>query len=460
MVKFQEPIKSPTKPRQKQIAGSDFSFPCKKRNLLTMSGISRLFKPSNDKSIVRNLLTDNSEYEKIRQRSLTVNKKTEMAILKEKIEKFTTRWNYKGLCALWNPIFLAEFMAIKMSETKQTPGQKIFLCVWIHPLLLSLRCGLYCPAIGYKQADLDIMTKSVTKIEDNINIIHQNNVQGLATAKAAHFVPDSFFPDQTIKAEINPDDSKVENFKSTAETEDAGIKTEVKMEAKPVIVSHNPPKSLPSLPKPATTMPSLAVKSEGNIKKVITVSVPSYYDMNVGHTDCYVKMTTNYDPYHLCTDNDFVEPTPFMSRVLIIYYPKNNDFRLTVNNNLVNLAVIESAKSDDDFSSDLDSNYLDNLFNTCTPKKSDTSLSSLTLTADAPKCHRQRPLCSTTDDVSNMSLERLFNEEIEDEKEKSFIILNDSSDSGIVIRQYKSTWKASTPDGKLLKGGKGQYSPQ
>ena len=160
-----------------------------------MSGISRLFKPTNDKSILRNLISEPQEYDKIQSRQLSVIKKTELADLKKKIDNFVARWNFKGMSCLWNPIFLAEFLHIKEEEAKQTPGQKVFLTCWLHPCLLSIRCNLYCPANGYKGADLDIMSKAIDKIKNSIEMINGNGLQGLATATDKFFVPDSFFPD-------------------------------------------------------------------------------------------------------------------------------------------------------------------------------------------------------------------------------------------------------------------------
>ena len=427
-----------------------------------MSGLSRLFKTSNDRSIVRNLLSDDSEYRKIEERTLSATKKTALIDLKTRINAFTARWNYKGMPCLWNPVFLAEYLAIKVAETKQTPGQKIFLTVWLHPMLLSIRCSLYCPAIGYKQADLDIMEKAVVKLENMIKMISDGQCQGLATVYDPFVVPDSFFPDHNKEVEAAP--------KSEVATATEEPPKQPKVEPKPVIIGFNPPESKPCLPKPAPTPPSetLAVKPEG-IKAVITIAFPSYITFNLGNSDCNCHITTNYDPFHLDhQDNIFAENLPFMSRCIIVKYPYLNDLKLIINQRLVKLAVTED-ETNNQFDDDLDSDYLTSLFlvnhSDCTTPPSDSSMSSITLKTDAPVCNRYKSQIHVTDDVPNMSLERLFVDDEEDEEEKPKIekkykILNDSIDSGIIIRQYTDTWKASTPDGKLLKGGKGKYSPK
>lgn len=432
-----------------------------------MSGISRLFKPSNDKSIIRNLISEPQEYDKIKNRTLTVLKKTALVDLKAKIDAFIARWSHKAMPCLWNPIFVAEFLAIKEAEAKQSPGQKIFLAIWIHPLLLSIRCCLFCPAVGYKESDLGIMSKSIDKLNDVVQIIENNGQQGLKTVTERNCVPDSFFPEIKLPEEDMAEAMKTDPDGSFAvqktETDSTLDNQDIKQEQKPIIF--NPPMSAKSLPKPKpSSSPNLAVRNEGKI--IFVIALPMSYDLNMGTTNVQTIITNNYSKYRVRPEFDiYLRNLPELSRCLVALIPSNNYFRLTINNCLVPIAeVVEDQKSSDEFSSDLDENYLNHLTTVVqsdslrTPP-SNVSLSSLTLSTDAPKT-LNKTLRADLSDMQNLRLDQLFEEDDDKDDTPPFHVLNVSTDSGVVVRQYKNTWKASTPDGKLLKGGRGQFSPK
>ena len=130
--------------------------------------LSRLFRPNNDRSIVRNLVADRDSWEKIIQKPFTEVKKTKLVSLNQQIDSFAAKWGFKGLGVLWNPQFISDFLKLKEKESTQSAGQKVFVTIWIHPLLLSLRIAKYCPAIGYGGSDMAIMTKAVNTINDKI----------------------------------------------------------------------------------------------------------------------------------------------------------------------------------------------------------------------------------------------------------------------------------------------------
>ena len=88
--------------------------------------ISRLFKPNNDRCIVRNLVSDRDGWEKIIGRQLADEKKTKLVELNRQIDAFAARWAFKGLGALWNPQFVREFLTLKSNEGRQQVGQKVF----------------------------------------------------------------------------------------------------------------------------------------------------------------------------------------------------------------------------------------------------------------------------------------------------------------------------------------------
>lgn len=205
----------------------------------------------------------------------------------------------------------------------------------------------------------------------------------------------------------------------------------------------------------------IAVKSEG--MKIFVISFPNTHDLNMGTTSCKTIISNNFSPYRLKPQYDaLLNSLPALSRCVIVCVPVFNPFRLMINDALVPIAVHGDIKSLDESDSDLDYNYLNHLQNlvnaggsihTLPPK---ISLSSLTMSANAPKT-LYTSTKSTIGDMQNLGLDQLFQEEEDNDETAPFHVLNVSTESGVIVRQYKNTWKASTPDGKLLRGGRGKF---
>ena len=132
--------------------------------------LSRLFRPNNDRSILRNMIADREGWEKIVEKPLPEIKKTKLVSLNQQIDSFASKWAFKGIGALWNPQFIKELLELKTNESTQSSGQKVFAAIWIHPMLMSLRVAKYCPAIGYSKSDMTIMSKAVSTVSDKIVI--------------------------------------------------------------------------------------------------------------------------------------------------------------------------------------------------------------------------------------------------------------------------------------------------
>ena len=460
-----------------------------------MSGFSRVFQPENDRKIIRNLILTDKDYQKIESRQLSAIKRTNLVDLKSKINEFNARWNYKGMAAMWNPQFIAELLAIKKAESEQTAGQKIFLQVWLHPILLSVRTSLYCPVLGYKVSDMNVMKNAIIKLDSNIDIItDQNDKVGLAT------VLDGFFiPDETMLAKVSDSaeiavqqrDAESSILNGTAPmvipdpiTPKQAPPAEPKEEFKPTYFGFHPPKSLPAIqPKPEVepkqenknddddddddeekdgkSDDTLAEKASGEYYCNYIISLPFHFDLNMTNDKCNVHVTENHrhnPESNLVTKSEqslYFVGLPQSQRILHIQHTERNNFRLIINNYLVHLRVFESSNQEE-FDSDLDEDYLNRINLTYTPPPSTPPsgvLSEINISANAPKLNRSgQSLVDVTDRIP-FSL---------DDETSSASNPTDSSltsnDSGIILRQFKKTWKASTPCGKI-KGGRGQYKP-
>ena len=181
--------------------------------------MSRLFRPNNDRSILRNLITDREGWEKIAQKPFTEIKKTKLVDLNQQIDSFASKWAFKGLGALWNPQFIRDLINLKRNESNQSAGQKVFVQVWLHPMLLSLRVAKYCPAIGYGGGDMSIMAKAIDSLEDKL-VINEN-------LRNLEVIEDSFhMPDDIDGAEEIEEDNE-ENLSNILEdlivTEEIGV---------------------------------------------------------------------------------------------------------------------------------------------------------------------------------------------------------------------------------------------
>ena len=160
--------------------------PKNKKDTTQRMSISRLFRPGNDKSILRNLISDQQGWEKVISKPLAAEKKSKLVELNQLIDAFAVRWAFKGMGVFWNPQFVTEYLSLKIQESKQQVGQKIFSLVWLHPLLHSVRIAKFCPAIGYAKTDLQILAEATAKLENQISI---NNNQ-LAVINDSFHSPD------------------------------------------------------------------------------------------------------------------------------------------------------------------------------------------------------------------------------------------------------------------------------
>ena len=120
------------------------------------------------------------------------------------------------------------------------------------------------------------------------------------------------------------------------------------------------------------------------------------------------------------------------------------------------MRVVESSVQDG-FDSDFDEDYLNRLSLTFTPPPSTPpsgDIAELNLTANAPRLNRSGHSFVDVTDPPQFSLD----EDVTSTTNPSNSSLA-SNDSGIILRQFKKTWKASTPCGKI-KGGLGEYKPK
>ena len=462
-----------------------------------MSGFSRVFQPENDRKIIKNLLLSHKDYEKIEGRQLSAIKRSNLVDLKSKINQFNTRWNYKGMAALWNPQFLAEFLAIKRAESEQTAGQKLFLTVWLHPILLSIRTCLYCPVFGYKTSDMEIMKNAIVKLDNNIHTITDvSGRNGIETVLHNYFIPDEY--NSSDATDSNKVADKVQTAESTILNGNAAIimpdpelpnsdpKAEPKQEFKPTYFGFNPPRSLPAI-KPKPEIPEnpkqdssnnddddddddensgsqnpLAENNSGEYYNNYIVACPFFHDMNASNDKCDVYITENHrlsPSTHLVTESEQVSyfiGLPASSRILHIQHKCANYFRLIINNHLVQLRVQESTEYDGTFDSDLDENYLNRLNLTYSPGQNTPRtgvVSEVNISVNAPKLNRSGQNIVDVSDPPPFNLE-------EDSNPLASIDLSivSNNDSGIIVRQFERTWKASTPRG--IKGGRGKYVPK
>ena len=114
--------------------------------------------------------------------------KTKLVDLNQQIDSFASKWAFKGLGALWNPQFIRDLINLKRNESNQSAGQKVFVQIWLHPMLLSLRVAKYCPAIGYGGGDMSIMAKAIDSLEDKLVI--NESLRNLEVIEDSFHMPD------------------------------------------------------------------------------------------------------------------------------------------------------------------------------------------------------------------------------------------------------------------------------
>ena len=165
--------------------------------------LSRLFRPNNDRSILKNLIADHEGWEKIAQKPYTEVKKTKLVSLNQQIDSFAAKWGFKGIGVLWHPQFIKDLLTLKENESTQSSGQKVFMTIWVHPLLLSLRVAKYCPAIGYGGSDMTIMSKAVTAVNDKIVV--NNDLRNLEVIDDSFHMPEPDEDDEEKEVDLIED---------------------------------------------------------------------------------------------------------------------------------------------------------------------------------------------------------------------------------------------------------------
>ena len=182
--------------------------------------MNRLFRPNNDRSILRNLITDREGWEKIAKKPFTEIKKTKLIDLNQQIDSFASKWAFKGLGVLWNPQFIKDLLTLKRNESNQSSGQKVFVQIWLHPLLLSLRVAKYCPAIGYSGGDMSIMVKAIDSLEDKLVV--NETLRNLEVIEDSFHLPDN--DDAHEEIEENNDEDNISNIlEDLIVTEEMGV---------------------------------------------------------------------------------------------------------------------------------------------------------------------------------------------------------------------------------------------
>ena len=132
---------------------------------MNSTGLSNCFTDWFDKRICGNLVHENGQVNVlITDARLTQDKKNELQKLNEQMEKFIEEFNKKNVGILRSKRFIERYSGIKTAESKQTAGKRIFLVMWVHPILLSLRFSRWLPAKDVKQNDLGHLCKAATKL--------------------------------------------------------------------------------------------------------------------------------------------------------------------------------------------------------------------------------------------------------------------------------------------------------
>ena len=460
--------------------------------------ISRLFRPNNDRNILRNLVSDNEGWQKIVNRQIADDKKTKLVELNAQIDAFAVRWGFKGFGVIWNPMFVREFLALKEKESRQKVGQKVFACIWIHPLLLSIRVAKFCPAIGYSNADMDIMAKATSAIQEKVDVtnsaltvlqdsFHQpdqnaddsdfelvNPVnESNASANSSNASDRSLTRQNAVneefeeieseekseeKLEVKKEQMKEENADESfspkfslqsilcaplcGKEENVDVKTEKDVKPQVItVVGFHPPKSEPMSPEtPSNDRPFSSTPQSQMIRLPKPVALNKIGKI---FADILLRCSS-------CTALNSVISAIEISE----FTTSSNTFADTfsVNNHL---EVSECPQSDDDFTDPLPDEYLDHLgtsiFQSPTSANDSGTSCSFADNSRAPKINRRRPPQEKLDITIP---EDLFNTSAND---SGTSVSRDNLEQPNVVRQSRTSWSESTPQGKLLRGGRGKY---
>ena len=132
---------------------------------MNSTNLSNCFTDWFDKRICGNLVHEQGQVETlINDSRLPQSKRDELNKLNHEMEKFINEFNKKNVGILRSQRFIERYSGIKTAESKQTAGKRIFLVLWIHPILLSLRFSRWVPAKDVKQNDLGHLNKAATKL--------------------------------------------------------------------------------------------------------------------------------------------------------------------------------------------------------------------------------------------------------------------------------------------------------
>ena len=428
--------------------------------------ISRLFRPNNDRSITKNLVTDNEGWAKIAGRQLADDKRTKLIELNAQIDAFAVRWGHKGMGILWNPMFIREFLQLKKAESRQQVGQKVFSVFWIHPMLLSSRIAKFCPAVGYVNSDMEIMAKATSGVEEKISVMNNSLM----------VVNDSFHsPDNDADDDDDDDDdfelvnNKIDDFvvlagsqkRSASSAERSFVRQSAIDEENqdPDNINLSAIDAVQSMEHRDCPLESqIEQKVEPKIEPKIEPKSNENPDFNLKTILCGtlcgvsgpdIKTEKDEKPifgFHAPSSLPSL-PAPVISSPVTSgkYFAE-----IKTNASICPLEVSEVVVDGDDFSEDLDADYLNHLGTTvfASPQNSSINTSSGSL---APKINRQRsgPVIDQPETFGlDFSLPNALFEEDEEEKAEA---------DRTVVRQGRTSWSESTPQGKLLRGGRGKY---
>ena len=453
--------------------------------------LSRLFRPNNDRSILRNLVADREGWEKIVQKPLAEEKKTKLVSLNQQIDSFASKWAFKGLGALWNPQFINDFLKLKANESTQKTGQKVFVTVWLHRLLLSLRVAKYCPAIGYNGGDMTIMGKAVDAIQ--AKIVVNNDLRNLEV------IEDSFhLPDDIRSYSENEEIEEKEDSNLEALLEDLVVTEELGMNR--LVALDSSSKANRSLERQdAIDLNWWGEKIEEEIEEKVE---PKIEDESEDKKESF-DIRSVLCGYRHEVDSDVKVETDVKPKVTIIgFHPPSSVPMDRPNQQIINLPkpdrlcnlgktiaeycakclstsmldsyidkielseVTEVADENDEFSEDLDPKYLKFLsesFSSDADDKVPTVMSVVTIdTAEqsipqAPKMNRSR---ENQDDLDFTLPTDMFNTSANDGPATPRSIIREAIEERRIIQDAsEAAWAESTPQGKELRKFRGRKFP-
>ena len=451
--------------------------------------LSRLFRPNNDRSILRNLVADREGWEKIAQKPYTEVKKTKLVDLNQQIDSFAAKWAFKGLGVFWHPQFIQDLLTLKKNESTQSSGQKVFASIWLHPLLLSLRVAKYCPAIGYGGSDMTIMSKAIVAVKDKIVINREN--RNLEVIDDSFHQPDDSDDHHEVKEdeEIDETDNLNDLIEELVVTEEVGMHRTAALDCSGRSVSSlgrqmafDEGKGKPEDEPEDEPEETVASKIETKIEKS-TIDSFDIRSLLCGyhHEDENVKTEIDqkptiigyFPPKSLPMENpppQFASlPQPQPPQTLGKLFADKNDGNITLQpiaHKIERSDVRESAVENDEFSEDLSQEYLDFLARSFSPSDhsvepvNDVVNAESARVPDAPKADRTKD-----DQDADITLPAdLFNTSANDDGGLPPMVETTLRQQIEEARPYheaaEACYDASTPIGKHIRSFRNRYPPK